>query len=132
MVKTLEDGLRLVLLEQYGFERALKHSEISAKGLKLIEQTSDDLKVKQRIEEIQHEREVARQQREYGELQEAIEHYPKVHVNSMTTSYFKKNYEANLFDALPTASPANQRKIREALGDKAIKDRLYFMSDGEV
>lgn len=132
MVKTLEDGLRLVLLEHYGFERALEHAEISADDLKLIEDATDDRTVRHHIATIQHEREVARQKREYDELQVAIERYPKTHVHSMASSYFKKSYEGKLFNALQTASPADQKRIREVLGEKVINNRLHFLCDNKI
>lgn len=116
MPKTLEEGLHLVLLEQYGFERALEHEEISDKDLKLIENATDDDTVRKHVKEIQHEREIARQQCEYEELQVAIERYPENHhPRTRANVYIKNKDRSTLLSALPKASQADKMRIEKAL-----------------
>lgn len=116
MARTLEESLHLVLLEQYGFERALEHAEISDKDLKLIEQVTDDVSLRKHVKKIQHEREIARQQEKYEELQVAIERYAEnYHPRTRANVYIKNKDRSSLLSALPKASPTDKKRIEKAL-----------------
>lgn len=69
MKNTFEDELRTVLLQEYGFKKAIARADISNKDLSLIKQTTDSAQLKEYITNIQAER-------QNDELKQALANYP--------------------------------------------------------
>ncbi|HIZ95722.1 MAG TPA: hypothetical protein H9803_03330 [Candidatus Ligilactobacillus excrementavium] len=109
MKNTFEDELRTILLQEYGFEKAIARTEISDKDLLLIKSAIDDTQLKERITNIQTKR-------KNDELKHALENYPSVkHPDSAGTAILKKNYADTLLTALPDVNKDQQILIKEVL-----------------
>lgn len=110
MKNTFEGELRTVLLQEYGFEKAITRTEISDKDLSLIKSAVDDTQLKKHITNIQTKR-------QNDKLKHALEKYPSVkHPDSAATAMLKKNYaDTSLLTALPDVNKDQQLLIKEVL-----------------
>ncbi len=107
--ESLEDGLRTLLLKQYGFERAINGEDISDEDLELIKQACADQRIQTKIAHIQIKR-------RDDELQAALESYPHFkHPNSFSSGMLSKIYHDRLIAALPTADDQLKKMIQKVL-----------------
>lgn len=125
---TLDDDLRAMLLEQYGFEKVINREGVSDQDLELIKQHSEhDQKLQAKITVIQEQRrqEFLQSQKEFEEeearrlkkeLEEALEKYPQVEATSYSSARYKNGLRSTLESALGTAADEDRERIRQVLG----------------
>ncbi|GBG94171.1 hypothetical protein LFYK43_06300 [Ligilactobacillus salitolerans] len=105
----MENELRLLLLEQYGFKKAVQRPDISNKDLELIKQAAQDPALLEQIEAIQAKR-------QHEEILSALKTYQNLkHPNCWAAAMGKHAAQSTLEGAWLTASAADKEKIEQIL-----------------